>query len=307
MARKSIKKNYLFNVSYQVLMLLTPLITTPYISRVLGADGIGQYSYTASIVSYFTLFAALGTGTYGQREISYFQDDRKERSQVFWEILILRTIMTLICSAAYITLIVVQKFSAIYMIQYLTLLNVCIDITWFFQGMEEFGKIVLRNTVIKVVNIAFIFIAIHTQRDLNLYVFGLTFTSVISSLSLWFYLPQYIDWINFKLIRISKHWRTAIRLFIPTIAIQVYTVLDKTMIGMFTISKIENGYYEQALKLSKMVLTLVTSLGTVMIPRIGYYFNQNNQERVKEYMYRGYNFVWFLGIPLCFRLNWGIS
>lgn len=302
MARKSIKKNYLFNVSYQVLMLLTPLITTPYISRVLGADGIGQYSYTASIVSYFTLFAALGTGTYGQREISYFQDDRKERSQVFWEILILRTIMTLICSAAYIILIVVQKFSAIYMIQYLTLLNVCIDISWFFQGMEEFGKIVLRNTVIKVVNIAFIFIAIHTQRDLNLYVFGLTFTSVISSLSLWFYLPQYIDWINFKLIRISKHWRTAIRLFIPTIAIQVYTVLDKTMIGMFTISKIENGYYEQALKLSKMVLTLVTSLGTVMIPRIGYYFNQNNQERVKEYMYRGYNFVWFLGIPLCFGL-----
>ena len=160
MTNKSIKKNYLFNVCYQVLLLITPLITTPYISRVLGADGIGQYSYTASIVSYFTLFAALGTGTYGQREISYFRDDRKKRSQVFWEICSLRTVMTLICSFPYMLLIVSQKFSMIYIIQYLTLLNVCFDVSWFFQGIEEFGKTILRNTVIKVINIVFIFFSL---------------------------------------------------------------------------------------------------------------------------------------------------
>ncbi len=306
MTNKSIKKNYLFNVCYQVLLLITPLITTPYISRVLGADGIGQYSYTASIVSYFTLFAALGTGTYGQREISYFRDDRKKRSQVFWEICSLRTVMTLICSFPYMLLIVSQKFSMIYIIQYLTLLNVCFDVSWFFQGIEEFGKTILRNTVIKVINIVFIFVAIHTQEDLYLYVFGLTLTSAISSLSLWVYLPRYIDKIKLKSIRISRHWKTSIALFIPTIAIQIYTVLDKTMLGVFTVSKIENGYYEQAIKLSRMVLMLITSLGTVMIPRIGYYFNKKNQECVKEYMYKGYNFVWFLGIPLCFGLI-GIS
>lgn len=302
MTKKSIKKNYLFNVCYQVLLLITPLITTPYISRTLGANGIGQYSFTSSIVSYFTLFAALGTGTYGQREIAYCQDDREKRSQVFGEILWLRTVMTLICSLPYLILIIEQEFSMMYLIQYLTLLNVCFDISWFFQGIEEFGKIVIRNAIIKIVNIIFIFVAIHSSNDLYLYVLGLTITSVISSFSLWPYLPEYIDKIKLKSLNINKHWKPAIMLFIPTIAIQVYTVLDKTMIGIFTIDRLENGYYEQAIKLSRMVLMLVTSLGTVMIPRIGYYYNQRNQKRVKEYMYRGYNFVWFLGIPLCFGL-----
>ena len=96
--------------------------------------------------------------------------------------------------------------------------------------------------------------------------------------------------------------KTVISLFVPTIAVQVYTVLDKTMIGMITQNDFENGYYEQAVKISKMVMTVVTALGTVMIPRIGFYFEKGDVKEVKRLMYRGYRFVWFLGIPLCLGL-----
>lgn len=115
-------------------------------------------------------------------------------------------------------------------------------------------------------------------------------------------MPRYIEKIRFSEIHPFTNVKTILSLFIPTIAIQIYTVLDKTMIGIITNSSYENGYYEQALKISRMILTMVTALGTVMIPRIGYYFEKKNIEEVKRLMYRGYRFVWFLGIPLCFGL-----
>lgn len=299
---KSIKKNYVFNLSYQILLLITPLITTPYVSRVLGADGIGTVSYAESIVSYFVLFATMGITTYGQREISYVQQSVEERSIVFWNTKILEFVTSGLMLIIYLLFSIFQKSSLIYIILSCNIVAVFFDITWLFQGLEEFGKIVFRNFIFKFISIAYIFIFVRAKDDLILYAVGLTLFTALSNLSLWFYLPKYVVKIKREDIKPFKNFKVVLSLFIPTIAIQIYTVLDKTMIGIITQDSFENGYYEQAIKLSKMVLTIVTSLGTVMIPRIGYYFKEGNQKVIRDLMYRGYQFVWFLGIPLCFGL-----
>lgn len=302
MKPKSIKMNYIYNTGYQILNLIVPLLTTPYISRVLGVDAIGIYSFTASIVSYFTLFAAMGTATYGQREISYLQNDREQRTRTFWEIELLSIISTVFVLALYSVFVLSNGFSLIYIIQSLSIIAVATDITWLFAGMEEFGKIVVRNLITKILNILFVFLMVRSVGDLNLYIFGLCFLVLLNTISIWPSIKLYVDFPEFTKLRPLRHFKFVMSLFIPTIAIQIYTVLDKTMIGIFTNDHSENGYYEQALKLSKMALTIVTSLGTVMVPRIGHYYNKNDFENVKLYLYRGYNFVWFLGIPLCFGL-----
>ena len=140
---KSIKLNYIYNVSYQILTLITPLITTPYLSRVLKVDGIGLYSYTSSLVSYFIMVAALGTLNYGNREISYLQADRKKRTRIFWEIELLSCISVAICLAAYLifTIFIYHKYIDLLLIQSMCLISVAADIAWLLQGLEEFGKV----------------------------------------------------------------------------------------------------------------------------------------------------------------------
>ena len=302
MAKKSIKKNYIYNLVYQVLLLITPLITTPYLSRVLGADGVGTASFAESIVSYFSLFAILGTTTFGQREISYVQDDRKKRSHVFWETKSLQFITCCCVLIVYLGFILFQENKVIYFILSFNIIAVLVDIVWLFQGMEEFGKIVFRNIIFKIISIAYIFICVKTKNDVSKYVFGVAFFYFLSNASLWIYAQKYVDKPNWKDIKPFRNIKNIISLFIPTIAIQVYTVLDKTMIGLITQSTFENGYYEQAIKISKMVMTVVTALGTVMIPRIGYHYGRGETEQVNAFMYRAYRFVWFLGVPLCFGL-----
>ena len=300
---KSIKRNYIYNLIQQLMSLLTPLITTPYISRVIGAEGIGIYSYVSSIVAYFALFAALGTASYGQREISYCQDDRERRTEIFWNNELLCIISTFTCLILYAVFCVFQKENRIvFIILSLTVLDVCLNVSWLLTGMEEFGKIALRNILIKIISIAFIFIFVRSKDDFVVYVLGLTLVSVVSNLSLWPFVPKFVNRPNFKALKPFANIKTVLSLFIPTIAISIYTVLDKTMIGVITRDAAENGFYEQAFKISRIALMVVTSLGMVMIPRIGHHFEKHEDDIVRQYMYRSYRFVGFLGVPICFGL-----
>lgn len=303
MGKKSIQKNYIYNVTYQILVLITPLVTTPYVSRTLGAAGIGTYSFAASIVAYFTMFAAMGTAAYGQREISYVQDDKRKRTEVFWNTEILSCISTLawlLLYGAYVLFFCDD--TVIYLIFAMNVIAVAFDITWLFQGMEEFGHIVVRNIIFKILNIVYIYVFVRSEDDLVIYVLGMCLLPLFSMLSLWTLLYKMVDKPDWKKVRPFTNIGVVLSMFIPFIAISIYTVLDKTMIGLFTDTKDENGYYEQALELSKTALTLVTALGTVMVPRIGYYYEKKEFDVVKKYIYRSYRFVWFLGIPLCFGL-----
>ncbi len=306
-SNKSIRKNYLYNMGYQLLLLVVPLIVAPYVSRVLGADGIGTYSYTLSVVSYFVLFATLGTVTYGQRAISYVQESKVERTIVFWETWLFRLFTSVAAIAVYVVFCSFQTQNrTIYLIFSLNILAVITDISWFFQGIEEFGKIVGRNAIFKIINIAFIFTFVNEKTDLLLYILGMCAIPLVGNLLMWALLPKYIVRISGKNINPFRRVREIISLFVPTIAIQVYTVMDKTMIGVITRDSFQNGYYNQAETLSKTTLTIVTALGVVLIPRIGYYYSQNKKEEIRAYMYRSYQFAWMMAIPLCCGLI-GIS
>ena len=301
--KRSVKKNYIFNVTYQLLLLVVPFITTPYLSRVLGANAIGIYSYANSIASYFVLVACLGTGTYGQRTIGYVQDDVEKRSRAFWETFYFRLVMTLITLFFYGIYIFINKENTIiFLILALNVINIIFEISWFFQGMEDFKKTVLRSAIVKILNIVFIFAFVKSSDDLVLYVFGTMALNLLGSISLWTYLPKYV--IKVKNIKPFRDFKTIIKLFLPTVAIQIYTLIDKTMIGYFShgINYFENGYYEQAEKVIKICLTVVTSLGTVMIPRIARVFKEGNTKKVQEYMYQSYRFTFMASIPICFGL-----
>lgn len=300
MKAKSLKKNYILNLAQQILMLLTPLITAPYVSRVLGADGIGVFSFTSSVVAYFILFANLGINSFGQREISYYQDDIEKRSEVFWNTKILSFITSAVTLGFFLIFIFVSKTpnKAIYIILTLSFITSAADASWLFQGMEEFGILVSRNIICRILNIACIFLFVHKKSDLLIYVFALTVANTVCNISYWFFVSKFVKKPILKKIHPFSNIKTIFSLFIPTIAISVYTMLDKTMLGIFSDNSFENGYYEQATKITKMILVIITSLGTVMIPRIGHLFEKKDSEQIKNYMYRSYQFVWFLGIPL---------
>ena len=295
MNKKSIKHNYIYNLTYQIFILLVPFITTPYLSRVLGADGVGLNSYTNSIVTYFVLIAVLGTSDYGQREIAYRQDGVKERSRMFWEVFILRGLTSLASLGMFLLVTWDSDYRLLYFLQSVNIISVMVDISWFFQGMEEFGKIAVRNIII-------IFAMVKTSNDLPMYIASISISALVGHISIWSMLPQYICSIPLKEIKPFRNIKRVMQLFLPQIAIQVSAVMDKTMLGMITGSEFENGYYEQADRIEKLCLTIVSSLGIVMIPRISYVVSKRQSEMLDYYIYRSYRFVWFIALPLTFGL-----
>ena len=299
MAKKSVIKNYIYNLTYQILLLILPVITTPYLSRVLGAEGIGIYSYTVSIVTYFILFGSLGIAMYAQREIAYVQNDKEKRSKIFWEVFILRAItLTISLVIFYFTFAMKGKYSIYYRILILEIVANMLDISAFFQGMEEFKKIIKRNLIVKVISIASIFLFVKTSDDVNIYLLIYVLSTLIGNLSLCFYILKYIKRISIKKLELKKHLKPTIMLFIPQVASQIYIVLDKTMIGMLVVDKAEVGYYEQSQKIVKIILTLATSLGTVMLPKIANDFANGKKETIKRSIQNSFNFIYFLSIPM---------
>ena len=301
--KKSVAKNYIYNLIYQILVLIIPLITTPYLSRVLGAEGIGIYSYTISIVTYFTLFGSLGIAMYAQREIAYVQDDKEKRSKIFYELFILRAItLSISMIMFYFIFVRTGDYSTYYKILLLEIFAVIFDISAFFQGMEEFKKIINRNLIVKCISIICIFLFVKQSTDLNIYLAIYVLSNFLGNISLWIYLPKYIHKIKIKTLNLLQHLKPTITLFIPQIATQIYTVLDKTMIGTLIINKAEVGYYEQAQKIITIILTLVTSLGTVMLPRIANKFATGKKEEINKNILKSFNFVYFLSLPMVFGM-----
>lgn len=297
--KKSVTKNYLYNLIYQILVLILPLITTPYISRVLGAENIGIYSYTISIVTYFILFGSLGIALYGQREIAYNQNNKTKYSEIFWEIVVLK-IITISISMIMFYLIFAREgqYSVYYRILLLEIIGNCIDISWFFQGLEEFKKTVARNMIIKIISVICIFSFVKNTNDLYIYFWIYVLSTFIGNGSLWFYLPNFLTKVSFKNLKIFRHLKPTLALFIPQIAIQVYTLLDRTMIGAIILDKSEVGYYDQGQKIVKILLTVITSMGTVMLPRMANTFATGNEEKVKKYMDKSFNLVYLLAFPM---------
>ena len=301
--RKKVVKNYIYNLTYQILTLILPIITTPYLARVLGAEGTGIYSYTFSITTYFILFGSLGVALYGQREIAYAQDNPSVRKRKFLEIVSFRFITIAIAIIVFVFAFVRQGELAIYYkILLLELIAGAFDISWFFQGLEEFKKTVTRNILVRLVSVTCIFIFVKERSDLEKYIFIYSLADLIGNLSLWLYLPKYLKGIKVEKLYITQNIPQILLLFIPQVSNQLYKILDTTMLGTIIKDKAETGYYEQSQKVIRLLLTLVTSLGVVMLPRMANTFAKGDKKQIKEYMIRSLKFTSLLAFPMMFGI-----
>lgn len=290
-------KNYLYDILYKVLLLITPLITTPYISRVLGVTNIGIYGYVTSIASYFVLFGTFGTALYGRREIAYYQDDELKRTKVFKEIITIRIFMCLIASILYLIMFCLDgEYVVIYRIYIVYVISNAVDISWFFQGLQDFKVTVLRNVIVKVIGLVSIFVFVKNDSQLDLYTLCTTIPTLLGHISLWPYLKKYVV-VKKQKISLIKHIVPIISLFIPQIAIEIYTVLDKTMIGVLAENISEVGFYTQAQNIIKIVLQFVASIGTVMLPAMALDFKKGNKDSLIYSVKSSFRVISFVGIP----------
>lgn len=301
--KKSIKKNYIYNVIYQILSIIFPILTTPYVARVLGAEGTGIYSYTVAIASYFILFGTLGITLYGQREIAYNQNDQEKINKLFTELVVLKCItMTIAIFFFVIFFAINNEYSTYYQILILELIATAIDISWLYQGLEEFKVIVLRNIIIKVISIISIFLFVKSVNDLWIYIIIYACSVLFGNLSMWVKRKKYVSFVALNKMELKKHFKKIAIIFLPQIAIQIYTVLDKTMIGFILNDMNQVGYYEQSQKIVRILLTIITSLGTVLMPRIANCYAQGKKEKIKEYIEKSFCFLYFLSFPMIFGI-----
>lgn len=299
----SVKKNFYYNSIYQILTIIIPLITAPYISRVIGPTGNGIYSYTYSIVQYFALFAMLGLNNYGNRSVAKCRNNKEKLSKEFCSIYAMQLMTSLIMLTIYVGYITVfnKKYFIYSLVQLIYLISVCFDINWFFYGLEEFKLTVIRNTIIRLITVIGIFTIVKSEEDLIIYVVLMCISSLISQLILWPFLKKRINFIRPKLSDITKHIIPNLRLFIPVIAISIYKFMDKIMLG--NMSTMENvGYYEYAERIINIPLSIITALGTVMLPRISNLVANGQDEKIKFYIDKSIKYMMFLSIPIAVGL-----
>jgi len=295
-------KNYLYNAFYQVFILIVPLITTPYLARVLGPKGVGINSYTNSIIQYFILFGSIGVNLYGNRQIAFVRDDREELTKTFYEIFFMRLITIMIAIFAFEIFISINgSYRIYYLAQAVSIIAAAFDISWFFMGVENFAVTVLRNLIIKVITLLSIFLFVKSYNDLTIYILILSLSLLLGNLILFPSLRRYIGRPIISNLRIWRHLWPSLILFIPQIATQIYLVLNKTMLGSM-ISVQSAGYFDQSDKIVKMVLAIVTATGTVMLPHVANAFANGQHDKTKEYLYSSFSFVTALSVPMTFGL-----
>ena len=289
-----ILKNYVYNLLYQILVVVLPIITTPYITRIFSSQELGDYGYYSSIVTYFILLATLGVANYGTKVIS---GHRNEINKNFWGIYSLQLGATILSISLYcifcVNLLSMQN--PVAYILGLSLVSKGLDISWLFQGLEDFRKITVRNITVKLVGVISIFLFVKSTNDLYLYVFLLTIFELLGQLSMWLPAREFIGKPHVDLEYARYHLKPIIFLFLPQIAISLYVTLDRTMLGVLASTK-DVGIYDQALKLVNILLTLVTSLGSVMLPRVANLLATNNHEEVNkmhEISFLVYNLIIF--------------
>lgn len=300
MSTPSVKKNFALSTAYQILVLAVPFITAPYVSRVLGADGIGIYSFTSSIVGYFVLFATLGTMSYGAREIARARDDCRMSSRLFWEIELLVVCTTSVCLILWgIWVLVAPEYNLIYLILSMQLIGVIADISWFYTGLEQFKYIILRNSIVKITGIVLLFVFIREKDDLILYILLMTLTNLLGALSMWVYIPKMVGRIDWRTLNIKPHFKETLIYFVSYASTSVYVILNKVLLGFMGGDIRENGYFEQATKIVSIGQTLTfVALNTVLGARIAYLFAENKIEEIRQRIDKSLQYILLIGLGI---------
>ena len=299
----SVKRNFGYNIVYQILMIMIPMITTPYLSRILEPAGLGEYSYSFSIADYFALTAMLGIKNYGNREIASCAKDRERISSKFWSIYAVQfvsSVAVLIAYVIYAEFFVTRSVNAARAAVLYEIATI-FDISWFFFGIEEFKITITRSVIVKVISTAMIFILVKSPNDIWIYMMIMTGSVLVSNLILWKYIWNYVDRANMSKEKILSHIKPIFILFIPAVAISLYHVMDKIMLGILS-SMEQVGYYENSEKIITLPYSIITAIGTVMLPRMSSLISKGEMKEGKKYISNTMEVVFFLGAALTFGL-----
>lgn len=291
-------KNYLYNTAYQLFAIIVPLITTPYITRTLGSTGVGVYAYTNSVIQYFVLFGSIGISMYGNRLIAFDRDNNEKLSEDFWSLVVIRTVTIVIAYVAFIVyLVFVGEYRNEYLYQSIQIVAVIFDISWLFMGLEDFKRTVLRSFIVKLFSTIAIFVFVRDPSSIGVYILILSVSTLLGNILLWSYIKSFVISPRGLTLTFNKHILGSLKLFVPQISMQVYLVLNKTMLGSIDGVK-SAGLYENSDKIIKISLTVITAIVTVMMPRMANTFAKNKFDQLHNYLYQTLDFVSFASILL---------
>lgn len=303
---KKILVNYIYNIAYQLVKIALPLVTVPYLYAHVGAETLGISDFASNIAGWFILFGTLGVNTYGNRTIAKVRDDKKMMSQTFWQIFAMQCVNMLIatvCYGLYVSL-TVTKHLEIYALTGFILLASLFDITWFFYGVEDFKKASVRNILVKLIGVGLLLLFVKKPSDLYLYVIINSVSELFGQSIMFLQLKKYISFEKVSLKEAyQNHFKATIALFIPTIAISVYTLLDQTMLG-YLHSELHLNYYKTSMAFVKMFLYFVTSIGAVMLPRVTnvFYNQQDGKQQAQNLVKTTMKIAMLMAIPMCFGM-----
>lgn len=301
-AKNSVKVSYFYNSLYVVLNMILPLIAAPYLSRVLGVDGIGTYAYNYSLAQFFILIAKLGLVNYGARELSRAKN-AEEKSAIFSNLFAMQIISTTIASACYLLYFMLFT-NTNYMIAaifFVWVLFSFLDIDWFWFGEEEFKKVSMRNIAVKLLTVLSTFLIIKKSDQTWVYALITVVGSIVGYTSIWFGVKKRVRIQKPKLSTIRRHALPCSVMLIPVLALSIYRSMDKVMLGAMS-GMNDAGIYENGEKLVYCLSCLISSLGTVMLPKMSYLAEIKDEEKIREYMLRSLKFMVMLTSAMSFGL-----
>lgn len=305
----SIFKNQFFNMTMQVLNLLFPILAIPYTTRLFGPEILGEVNFANSVVQYFILIASAGIPVYATREIAKARDDASLLRKKFKELAILQIVFTVFSLLIYAIVIVsierFRNYMYVYIFLGLQVLSYAFNFVWFLQGIEKYRYAAISTFISKLINVILIFTLLKTREDFYIYAFIVGITLVINAainmlcsidLLKHFKSKEKLD-INYNTVK--SHVYSIMVFFLSDVAIKVYTAMDQTMLGVLDSSE-SVAYYSMSIRLEKVVVTLITSMAVVMIPRISNSIKNNKLEDVKKYVSMSINIVYLIAIPAIF-------
>ncbi|MFD1411492.1 oligosaccharide flippase family protein [Lapidilactobacillus gannanensis] len=301
-------KNFIYTSGYQIFSIIVPIITAPYISRQLGPSGVGINAFSLSFVQVFVLFAYLGTQKYGNKMISKERNNVIQLTTNFKYVYfnqLVTTTLTLFLYILYVE-VFIDKYRSLYFVQAIYILSVYFDVSWFFQGKEDFRTTVVRGMGSKVLGTILIFILIHDPQDITLYALILAASGLVANVIMWMYLWKEIDWTRFIKIRIQLkpfliQLKNIFTYFVPVAFLQITVLMYQLILGWHA-SNIEVAYYANANKIITIPLYIITSFITVMFPRMSYEFGSGRENHANELLKSSVETTMLLAIPLTFGM-----
>ena len=304
---QSVKVNYILNLINTGTQMLFPLITFPYVCRVIEADGVGQINFFQSIISYISLFTCLGIPMYAIREIARDRSDVVQMNRTAMEILLLHSMLTLVGYAIVailcLTVPQIQVNIPLFLILSLTIFFTAIGCEWFYQGIEDFKYITIRGLIIKTVSVVLLFIFVKSKTDLLYYgcytVFGVLGGNIFN----FFRLRKYIHRENiiFSELHIKRHVKPVLKVFSFSVVTSIYLQLNTVLLG-FLKNALAVGYFAAATKVMQMLLTMSACLGSVMMPRASHLIAENKEAEFNRLIQKSYDFTLAIALPMTIGL-----